>query len=405
MSVEATRTSIVRERILTLLISERTALSLALLFIVLTVFPWRTLAAQQANRAPESIAAASRTSAARDLELDFGKGTAFRDSEGPVHFGFGPLSVIRRSELRWVVLAGHEIHAFDSGGRLTLTLDQRGSGPGEYRSLYGGCAVQSDSIVVYDGSLRRFSLLAPDLKFHRTIETDRSASLVAFSCLNRGQIVVANSSASANRRLALEVSLLGAGPTGSSAIARFDGGLASAVARPVPSIVAWGEHIYVAAGVTNEIRDLTRSGVVRRIIRMPDEPAQISARSIDLLVERLMPLNASTTMRDNAVSRIRSAPLPTHWPAHGRMLSGDDGSIWIEDFRTPEDSSGFWTEYDADWKLVGRARIPVLSQRRRLDVLAFSRGHVLVWERTAEGESRIVNYWLRRLWIRDVRRD
>jgi hypothetical protein len=57
---------------------------------------------------------------------------------------------------------------FDSHGEAIRRIGGRGEGPGEFRSITSIVVDHSDSVLVFDGALRRLSVFAPSLDFSRT---------------------------------------------------------------------------------------------------------------------------------------------------------------------------------------------------------------------------------------------
>jgi hypothetical protein len=87
-----------------------------------------------------------------------------------------------------------ELCFFDRGGRFVKRAGRTGSGPGEYRDMTFVTSVPSDSLIVYDAFLRRFSLLAPNGTYVRTIPVtappDVSGSVTLVLGLSDGTVLV-----------------------------------------------------------------------------------------------------------------------------------------------------------------------------------------------------------------------
>ncbi|MEP6833917.1 MAG: hypothetical protein ABJB74_11005 [Gemmatimonas sp.] len=59
---------------------------------------------------------------------------------------------------------------YDANGKFRRTLGRSGSGPGEYRTAYPIKFAARDSLYVFDLSVRRLTVLAPDGKYVRTVQ-------------------------------------------------------------------------------------------------------------------------------------------------------------------------------------------------------------------------------------------
>lgn len=89
-------------------------------------------------------------------------------SDPCVFYGIRDL-VLRPDGGMAVANAGNrEVCFFDAAGRFVRRVGREGSGPGEYQGLASMQSFRDDSIVVFDGLLRRVSILAPDGSFARS---------------------------------------------------------------------------------------------------------------------------------------------------------------------------------------------------------------------------------------------
>jgi hypothetical protein len=80
---------------------------------------------------------------------------------------------------------------FDSTGAFIRQIGRDGSGPGEYRGVSGIQPLGGDSLAVFDGTLRRITILAPDYSLVRTMPISVSVGNPAVS-RRSGRQVVAN---------------------------------------------------------------------------------------------------------------------------------------------------------------------------------------------------------------------
>jgi hypothetical protein len=247
-----------------------------------------------------------------------------------------------------------------------------------------------DSVAVYDPVNRRFSVLSPELRHQRVVESRPGSPLAAFTCLGDGRIVTVWVSATDARRMQLSVEIIGPDPRTRQSIAELDGGPWTGLARPSASVFSVGDLIYVAPAIQSEIIELDDSGSVLRVLRTADALVETRPADLDASLERMLPLGASRASRDAMRARLQRNGVPLHWPAHGRVFAGDRGEVWIEDYGMPQATASLWTRLDSTWTITGRLSVPRQDANGRVDVLGFSRGLVLLWERDSDGFSRIV---------------
>jgi hypothetical protein len=68
------------------------------------------------------------------------------------------------------------VMAYDSAGRFLRRIGRAGSGPGEFRGVSGAVGIAGDSVAIIDGTLRRMTVLDPELATSRTVSISGSFS-------------------------------------------------------------------------------------------------------------------------------------------------------------------------------------------------------------------------------------
>src|SRR6186997_3509246 len=70
-----------------------------------------------------------------------------------------------------------QVRFFDSVGRFVRHVGREGGGPGEYRFFDRAFRLAGDSLGIYDGSLRRVTVLSPTGEFARTVTLARPSGV------------------------------------------------------------------------------------------------------------------------------------------------------------------------------------------------------------------------------------
>lgn len=104
------------------------------------------------------------------------------------------------------------------------------------------------------------------------------------------------------------------------------------------SVFPAGDLLGYASGRSPEIRLLGPGGAPRRIIRWTDEDREVHSDAVasareDMRrrVEEFLPADRV----DASMERFDAREVAERFPAHGRVASGVDGGIWIEEFARP----------------------------------------------------------------------
>jgi hypothetical protein len=96
--------------------------------------------------------------------------TPIRDAKGePLPFDFSAgAAILSNGAVLFADRYDPRVILSDSSGRFIAAAGRKGSGPGEFAARSRLLRLRGDSVGVYDGSLRRFSVFDPKLKFVRT---------------------------------------------------------------------------------------------------------------------------------------------------------------------------------------------------------------------------------------------
>lgn len=315
----------------------------------------------------------------------------------PEHEVFGDLVDVVRLSSGVVVTADRlsgELRFFGPDGRLVRRRGGRGEGPREFINIIAMERCRGDSLVVLDARRRYLPVRSPDGTFARTIDLTGLPSdgfghppPELISCNDRGTLALAGESLPSPSsleggplRTSFSVVLLGPDGTVRN-VGDFPGDeryvhLRRSGSRPAGSVgprpfgkrlsVALGDSLaYVGTGDAFEIAvfslDGERVGTVSDTVsrvelteeRLDEYAAEIASRAEDG-EERLRELR----------ERYTSLDLPEAAPAHGDMLVGEGGHLWVQEYPGPGEPPR-WRIY-----APGGERVAVLTLPRRFDLRA-----------------------------------
>jgi hypothetical protein len=116
------------------------------------------------------------------------------DADGPGIIESTVATAVRDSRGRYFVVEsyGVRIKVFDAAGKHIETLGRKGEGPGEFRGIGALRIGGGDTLLVFDQSLSRLSIFAPDLTFLKTTRLELPP-FVGVVLLPAGQVVLASS--------------------------------------------------------------------------------------------------------------------------------------------------------------------------------------------------------------------
>ncbi len=263
----------------------------------------------------------------------------------------------------------HQIRLFSSLGDHITTVGGQGEGPGEFDNLQR-IELVGDSILAldYDGDVAVFGPV-PDPTLVRTVRLQQ-ASIQSLHSLGDGTVVVEAimsipppaapgivRTPNALLRLDLEGALLDSiGTTAGFEEYTDNVSFSGTPLFPRRSLVAaHGGRIYYGSADLMEVRELGPDGALRRVLRIPDYPLELSKDQIQ--AEREARFGSVPPMLREA---IEAMPAPATRPAYRDMLVDPTGAIWLRPFDgsseggTPLD----WQVIDADGTWLGGVTVP-----------------------------------------------
>lgn len=280
------------------------------------------------------------------------------------------LLALREGELGVANSGNSELCFFGGGGTFLRKSGRRGAGPGEFRELTVVQRTGGDSILVYDGTLRRFSFLKPDGSFVRTIALSPppgvGGSITLVVALLDGTLLVGYS----------EIAVVRPSPAAqnfSQAVFRYDatGKLLGSVGRfhesehfvqEVPPQrggvaywnLAFGRRLTVLAvadgfvagdGSEGAISFYSHTGRLTAEYRSDEVARPVSTSDIEAY-RRSELAKASAEERAMEQRRVMEMPYPAVYPAYRRFLIDPMKRVWLERYPRPNGSVAEWTVWD-----------------------------------------------------------
>lgn len=293
--------------------------------------------------------------------------------------------------------SSQEVRVFAADGSPRARWGGEGEGPGEFS---GGALLGTrpgDTLVVWDATLRRLSLVDPAEGFVRSVtaESDAGGFPVGLGMLGTdwavfgGGLFFSSDQGFPEGRFrsdsdyrTLHVGGEAGPPIGSfpgpEMFARVEGGGFSARSLPfgLRTVAAAADSlVWIATGERWELRGWAPGGTLRRIVRAPADPEPVTDGLIDTWIEAQL---ADVDPGDQATQRRALLDLPTgeHVPPFSDLVAGPGGELWARDGDRPGTASTGWTVIDGAGTLTARLDLPT-----RWRILAVYRDRILVVDR------------------------
>jgi len=319
-----------------------------------------------------------------------------------------------------VANAGYgQVRVYGPDGEFVRAVGRKGEGPGEFQAPALAGFLPPDTLVVVDSQLRRITLLTVDgdIQESATMDEGVGGGVYPRGMFSDGRVVVGGgfyfSSASGeelssgysrrsttyrsvNRDGAL-VTDFGEFPGSEFFMdVRNEGGGVMMMARLIPfgkhPMAAVGaNHLYFSSGDLWEIQAYSRDGVLNRLIRWDRPPRPVESQDVELFVEDQVENAQDPSQAQDIRQQYREMPVPDFMPPFASITVDAEGYLWVERYRTPEETTPVFDIFDPGGRLVGRGTLP-----EDADVLEIGEGFVLVLYRDELDIEYVRMYDLRR---------
>lgn len=282
----------------------------------------------------------------------------------------------------YVVDSGEKsIRLFGPDGRLLKSIGREGAGPGEFRVL-SAAGTRADTLWAMDSRLRRVSFFSPEGNFLRSNSIPAlPSSRSIFQAIVEDACII---------QLMTFVTVSGTNHGSDNAVVRL--GLTGSVDTIASLRFGVGDWLHRGEGPTpfavmlpnpfndGSLFDADSKGqhftIVHRVVRS-NQPSQFEVVRIDATGSTLWrrafaytPMHMSAAVKDS-VARARgigpTARFPNHMPPVSRVLTGEDGTVWLRREELRPDRMSEWNVLDATGRLIGR-----FETRRPVHLLAAS---------------------------------
>jgi len=310
--------------------------------------------------------------------------------EAQTLFGIRGLRSLPGGGVMLLDAGSQELRFFDSSGQLTHRVGRSGEGPGEFRDPYLVQTLRGDSLLLWDGALKRFQLFTPMGEFVRTISlsarwpTGRNPPMGA---VGETQLALRPEFLSQAKRWVLgprtqRYDFVWLDPESGVEVpvSTFWSQLSSTIGRsgniPVsgsipfttrPSATVTGSTALVNDGISAEILEHGLDGTVRRIFRVTDGFRRpVDDQAIEGYLQYYVTRNPHRS-RSQAEADFNAVPCPDSMPAFQSLLVDEVGWTWAEVYHWPRNrQSGRWMVFDPDGRAHGILEVPDGLQVQRI---------------------------------------
>lgn len=316
-------------------------------------------------------------------------------------------------------LTAAKVRFFDQTGKLTKSVGQPGSGPGDFRQLMwlGQCA--ADSVFAWDYALRRMTVISGAATVVRqyAVPADPAQQLGApttVSCSRAGRfamqppmtprqgnfVVVTPDSTVLRGKSPMTLADRTGHVTGSLGDVWFSevfmtgrrGGPRGGGYRPLgrsTSVALAGDRIYVGTADSGYVDVYSPDGKLASTISVGLAPRKASRQHLEGAIGEMLPMYPGN-MRTSLRELMLDLPLPENLPAYSALLTDPDGVLWVV-ASAPGDADTHLVAVDATGKRVGDVRVPV-----QLAVFEVGRDYILGRYEDPQDEPHLALFRLRR---------
>lgn len=296
---------------------------------------------------------------------------------------FRVFSAVRLSDGRIVTAdqTTNRLRFFGLDGQFLKSVGGKGSGPGEFEGLFQVTRLTADSLLAYDGRLRRVMLLDSTGKAVSTMTLAQPGPepIAGALRLSDGRIVSATGWSSAQLKPPIESGLsrspspvfvfgssgevtdtVGTFPGMDMAVTSEDGRITMSLPPfgHTLSMAVRGEQILIGTGDSYEVREFTPAGRLLRILRGPDADLSLDPAGLRAFRQANLDLLPDAETRGREERRLATVPLPERKPAFSRMLVDAAGHLWLSPFESFAYMERAWTVVHPEGAYLGTVMAP-----------------------------------------------
>jgi hypothetical protein len=302
-------------------------------------------------------------------------------AEGNTPFEFDDIAaVVRLPDGRIVVADGgsRQIRFFDARGAFLSASGRRGEGPGEYNDVSQLVATNRDTLHIFDDELMRISVLDAEGRLVRTVRVSPpegfySPALVGV--FDDGSYVIQA------RPVFFMIDEYAGVPADTTIYFHYraDGMMRDTLLRSparqfyflstptmgrimvmpfgTAPVHAFGANRLVLGHTSRYQMDLHDDARLNRIVRAAREPVPVTPADVQRFRDDRLsrPSSEPRQERTALLDRLPHGPLK---PLFRDLHIGEEGNLWVEEFRHPADTQPVWMIYDTVGHAIGRLATP-----------------------------------------------
>jgi hypothetical protein len=274
-----------------------------------------------------------------------------------------------------------ELRFFDAAGNWVRTAGHKGEGPGEFQRFGILAWGPGDSLIVYDGGLRRVSMLGSDGTFGRDFQLGGGSGTLVARLADGGLVgttsvrVASDESMTSGLMrpdmyvivydgLGSATDTLGVFPAAERGVAvQSSNGQITSISIFAQSwyhntgVGALDDHVIVGTQDQPELRVYGRDGALTRIVRAGGEVIAATDETMAPFIERSV-AQAQPERQVDLRKSMEAAPRPEFMPALGGFVIDRDRRIWVADPDVGTAGPTDWTVFDAEGRRIARIRMP-----------------------------------------------
>jgi hypothetical protein len=296
------------------------------------------------------------------------------------------LHAVQLSSGEIVVADMNAIKVFTASGQWQRNFGRKGQGPGEFAQIREVCAASGDTLMVFTAGFPNVDVFRVSGEFIRRF-TAPPGRIAPDGCFGDGTVLHLGSArrpagaSSTTSEGELTVSILNTSGATVAPVGAFKTAPRDIRVPNTFNAVAHRQSVYMGDGREAAIREYTRGGQLKRIIRWQDERATVAPEIAQASVGGA----AAGDTRGDAPAR--NIPAQTTVPAYADIKVDPSGRIWARAHDASR-NAGRWTVFDSDGSLAGSVMLP--ASRGEATLLGFSRdGAVLLRWIDSDGAYRI----------------
>jgi hypothetical protein len=273
-----------------------------------------------------------------------------------------------------------EIRVYSPAGELLATHGRKGEGPGEFTNPTLAGRFAGDSLVVFDPSPRRASILTPDGGYHRfyNVGTEGGGFPIAQGIMPDGGLVIGGGMyfssdqgfptglvRPGSRYLIMAPDGTIRGDLGEMPAAELyatrSGNAFSARAVPFARVTGYAPaatRVWIGTGDGWEVRAYTPEGALSLIVRFDRVLLPQTSALRDAFVEQ----QVEDAEDENEARSLRAAfaevPAAETIPPYELFRADALGNLWIGEYLLPGETQRTWTIIGSDGKAIGRLTTP-----------------------------------------------